>query len=50
MGEFNTRTSRNKAILLSNHSNPNLLWLDEDLTLVGRYKRSSEDLGDLGLS
>ena len=35
-----------EAILRSNHSNPNPLWLDEDLTLVGRYKRRCEDLGD----
>jgi len=46
MGDFNARTSSNQAILLSNHSNPNPLWLDEDLTLVGRYKRRCEDLGD----
>ena len=45
MGEFNARTSSNQAILLSNHSNPNPLWLDEDLTLASRYKRSSEDIG-----
>ena len=45
MGEFNARTSSNQAILLSNHSNPNPLWLDEDLTLASRYKISSEDLG-----
>ena len=46
MGDFNARTSSNQAILLSNYSNPNPLWLDEDLTLAERYKRSSEDLGD----
>ena len=36
MGDFNAWTSSNQAILLSNHSNPNPLWLDEDLTLAGR--------------
>ena len=46
MGDFNARTSSNQAILLSNHSNPNHLWLDEDLTLASRYKRSYEDLKD----
>ena len=46
MGDFNARTSNNQAILLSNHSNPNPLWLDEDLTLASQYKRSSEDLED----
>jgi len=46
MGDFNARTSRNQVILLSNHSNPNPLWLHEDLTLVSRYKRSFEDLGE----
>ena len=46
MGDFNARTSSNQAIILSNHSNPNPLWLDENLTLAGRYKRSSEDLGE----
>ena len=46
MGDFNARTSRNQAILLRNHSNPNPIWLDEDLTLVGRYKRSSKYLGE----
>ena len=46
MGDFNARTSRNQATLLRNHSNPNPIWLDEDLTLVGRYKRSSKYLGE----
>ena len=46
MGDFNARTSNNQAILLSNYSNPNPLWLDEDLTLASRYKRSSVDLGE----
>ena len=46
MGDFNARTSSNQAILLSNLANPNPLWLDEDITLAKRYKRSSEDLGD----
>ena len=46
MGYFNAQTSSNQAILLSNHSNPNPLWLDEYLTLARRYKRSSKDLGE----
>ena len=46
IGDFNARTSNNQAIILSNHSNPNPLWLDEDPTLASRYKRSSEDLGE----
>jgi len=45
MGDFNARTSSKQAILLSNYSNPNPLWLDEDLTLASRYNRSFEDLG-----
>jgi len=44
IGDFNARTSNNQAIILSNHSNPNPLWLDKDPTLASRYKRSSEDL------
>ena len=46
MGDFNARTSNNQDILLSNYSNPNPLWLDEDLTLASRYNRSSEDPGE----
>ena len=34
MSDFNARTSSNQAILLSNYSNPNPLWLDEDITLA----------------
>ena len=45
MGEFNARISSNQAIFLSNYSNPNPLWLDEDITLARKYNRSSEDLG-----
>ena len=44
MGDFNARTSSNQAILLSNYSNPNPVWLDEYLELANTYKRSSEDL------
>ena len=47
MGEFNSLNSRKQAILLSNYSNPNPLWLDKDLTLAGKYKRSSKDLGEI---
>ena len=46
MGDFNARTSSNQAILLSNYSNPNPLWLDEDLELANRQQRSSKDLGE----
>ena len=46
IGDFNARTSNNQAIILSNNSNPNPLWLDEDPTLASSYKRSSEDLGE----
>ena len=46
MGDFNARTSSNQAIILSNYTNPNPLWLDEDIALASRYKRSSEDLGE----
>ena len=46
MGDFNARTSINQAIHFSNYSNPNPLWLDEDLVLANMYKRSSEDLGE----
>jgi hypothetical protein len=44
LGDFNARTATNQAILLSNDSNHNPLWLDEDLVLANSYKRSSEDL------
>ena len=46
MIEFNAQTSSNLAILLRNYSNPNPLWLDEDLELDNRYKRSSKDIGE----
>ena len=46
MGDFNARTSSNQAILLSNYSNHNPLWLDEDLELANRYKIKFEDLGE----
>ena len=46
MGDFNARTSSNQAIFLSNYSNPNPLWLDEDLTLASGYNRSYEYLGE----
>ena len=45
MGDFNAQTPKNEAILLSNYSNPNPLWLDKDLELTNMYKRSYEDLG-----
>ena len=46
MGDFSARPSSNQTIILSNHSNPNPLWLDKDLTLANRYKRSFEDIGE----
>ncbi len=46
MGDFNAQTSSNQAILLSNYSNPNPLWLDKDLTLASTCNRSFEDLGE----
>ena len=46
MGDFNSLTSSNQAILLSNYSNPNPLWLNKDLELANMYKRSSEYLGE----
>ena len=42
--DFNSITATNQAIILRNDSNPNILWLDEDLVLVNRYKRNLEDL------
>ena len=46
MGDLNSRTSNNQGIILSNYSNLNPLWLDKDLKLANRYKRSFEDLGE----
>ena len=36
-GNFNTRTTTNQATLLSNNSNPNPLWLDEDSDLARTF-------------
>jgi hypothetical protein len=44
LGDFNARTATNQVIILSNYSNPNRLWLDEDLVLANKYKRNFEDL------
>ena len=44
LGDFNARTATNQDIILSNDSNPNPLWLDEDIVLNNRYKINSEDL------
>jgi hypothetical protein len=44
LGDFNARTVIKQATLLSTDSNHNHLWLDEDLVLSNRYKRSSKDL------
>ena len=46
MGDFNALNFSSQAILLSNYSNPNPLWLDKDLELANMYKRSSEYLGE----
>ena len=43
---FNIRTATKQATLLSNDSNYNPLWIDEDLILSNSNKRSSEDLID----
>lgn len=37
----------NQYIILRNDSNSNHLWSEEDLILVGRYKRSSKGLGEI---
>jgi hypothetical protein len=44
LGDFNLRTATNQATLLSNDSNHNHVWLDDDLILANIYKRYSEDL------
>jgi hypothetical protein len=44
LGNFNARTATKQATLLSDDSNHNPLWLDEDLVLSNSYKRISEDL------
>jgi hypothetical protein len=44
LGVFNARIATKQATLLSNDSNHNPLWLDEDLDLYNSYKRSFEDL------
>ena len=46
MGDFHAQNLSNQAILLSNYSNSNPLWLDKDVELANRYKRSSEYLGE----
>jgi hypothetical protein len=44
LGDFNARTTTKQATLLSNDSNHNPLWLDEDVVLSNSYKRSSKEL------
>ena len=44
LGDFNARTTTNQIIILSNNSNPNPLWLYENLVLASKYKRNSGDL------
>jgi hypothetical protein len=44
LGDFNARTATKQATLLSNESNHNPLWLEDDVVLSNSYKRSSEDL------
>ena len=46
IGDFNARTSSNQAIILSNYSKHNPLWLDEELELADKYKISFEDIGE----
>jgi len=43
LGYFNVRTTTNQVILLSNDSNHNPQWLDEDLVLANIYKRNSSN-------
>jgi hypothetical protein len=44
VGDFNARTATKQATLLSNDSNHNPLWLDEDLVLSNSYKRICQDI------
>ena len=48
MGDFNAQNYNNQSTLLSNYSNPNPLWLDEDLALAymlaNKHRRSFEYL------
>jgi hypothetical protein len=44
LGDFNARTTNSQDVVLRNDSNPNPLWLDEDLVLANIYKRNSKDL------
>jgi hypothetical protein len=44
LGDFNVRTVTNQVIILSNDSNHNPLWIDEELVLANIYKRIYEDL------
>jgi hypothetical protein len=44
LGDFNAKTATKQSTPLSNDSNHNPLWLNEDLVLSNSYKRSSEDL------
>jgi endonuclease/exonuclease/phosphatase (EEP) superfamily protein YafD len=41
LGDFNASTATNQAIILCNDSNPNTLWLDEELVLASNEKRKS---------
>ena len=42
--DFNARTATKQANLLSDDSNHNPLWINEDLVLSNSYKRVSKDL------
>lgn len=44
LGDFNGRTATNQVIMLSNNSNLDPLWLDEDSNLANRFKRNSKDI------
>jgi hypothetical protein len=41
LGDFNAMNATNQTTILSNDSNHNLLWPDEEFVLSNRYKRSS---------
>jgi hypothetical protein len=41
LGDFNAITATNQVIILNNDSNPDHLWVDEDLFLANRYNINS---------
>ena len=44
LGYFNAVIATIEAITLSNNSNPDPLWLDEDSNLANKFKRKYEDI------